>query len=76
MNPPLYRAKRIDGSKGLIEGCLIRVSHGSYIYPVMGINGPYTLSMAIVNQAQIDPSTLEIQTSSGEFKPIDKIRIE
>ena len=70
MNPPLYRAKRLDNGE-VVEGYYERDEKS---YPRHGINSPGV--HGINHYFGIDPSTLEIQTSSGEFKPIDKTRIE
>jgi hypothetical protein len=70
MKTPLFRAERMDG-KGMIEGYYVKspstIQHRMYWQP---------FDEATSNTYhEINPYTLQILTSSGEWKDIDKAEI-
>jgi len=59
-----FRAQRTDG-QGWIEGDFMRGTSNSFITNFFDKNIFH----------EIDPSTLQIKTTKGEFKPINEVEI-
>ena len=69
----LYKAQRLD-NKEWVEGYYQGSFHGAkYDFQVIWFRDDESITGD--DWIEIDPSTLQVKTSSGEWKDIDKIKI-